>query len=536
MTTRFRSKRRNKITAGLSGIFAILILMFVTSCAPQGVTSASGPDSFSASEAGLQTDTSEEVSGTELVDITFEGGSGKAHVISPVEVTHEGGKSYARLVFSSTKYDYVIADGVKYENETPGENSTFTVPVDSFDEPFDFIGDTLAMSTPHEIKYRIIWNGRATEDNAGSDDFRPDEAVSKEAFGVRPADAGSRIIAGIAPGEKLPLSYANGFDVTRYGDYSLISIYGVGDYLLVPEGKKAPDGLDEDITPLFAPLDKTYLVSTSAMDLVRQIGALDMIKLSPLVSADWNIEEAKQLMDSGKMKYAGKYRTPDYELILSEGCNLAVENTMIYHDPEVKEKLEELGIPVIVETSSYESSPLGRLEWIKLYGALFSKEKEASDYFDRQAAALEALKENKSASKSVAFFSVSENKTIVVRAPGDYITGMIDMAGGKYVPSDTGLSEEGMGTVNMQPEDFFVSAKDADIIIYNSTIEGSITSVDDLISKNQLFSDFRAVKEGNVYCLDPGFFQKTTEMPEFVVELSGIIDGTDKGGNIFRKL
>ncbi|MBR2529729.1 MAG: ABC transporter substrate-binding protein, partial [Lachnospiraceae bacterium] len=80
------------------------------------------------------------------------------------------------------------------------------------------------------------------------------------------------------------------------------------------------------------------------------------------------------------------------------------------------------------------------------------------------------------------------------------------------------------------------SAKDADIIIYNSTIEGSITSVDDRLSKNQLFSQFRAVKEGNVYCLDPGFFQKTTEMPEFVTQLSGIIDGTGNGGNIFRKL
>ena len=528
MTTRFRSKHRNKTTAGFSGIIAILILMFVTSCAPQGVTSASG--------AGLQTATTEEVSGTELVNITFEGGSGKAHVISPVEVTHEGGKSYARLVFSSTKYDYVIVGGVKYINETPGENSTFTVPVESFDVPLDFIGDTLAMSTPHEIKYRIIWNGKASDDNAGSDDFRPDEAASKAAFGIRPEDAERGAIAGILPGERLPLSYANGFDVTKYGDYSLISIYGVGDYLLVPEGKKAPDGLDEDITPLYAPLDKTYLVSTSAMDLVRQIGALDMIKLSPLQSSDWYIEEAKQLLDSGQMKYAGKYRAPDYELILSEGCSLAVENTMIYHDPEVKEKLEELGIPVIVETSSYENSPLGRLEWIKLYGVLFSKEKEAADYFEKEAATLKALRENKTASKSVAFFSVSENKTIVVRAPGDYITGMIEMAGGAYVPSDTGLSEEGMGTVNMQPEAFFASAKDADIIIYNSTIVGSITSVDDLIGKNPLFSEFRAVKEGNVYCLDPGFFQKTTEMPAFVVQLSGIIDGTGDGGNIFRKL
>lgn len=64
---------------------------------------------------------------------------------------------------------------------------------------------------------------------------------------------------------------------------------------------------------------------------------------------------------------------PDYELILSGGCGLAVESTMVNHVPEVREKLEELGIPVLIDQSSYESHPLGRTEWIKLYGALLGK-------------------------------------------------------------------------------------------------------------------------------------------------------------------
>lgn len=62
------------------------------------------------------------------------------------------------------------------------------------------------------------------------------------------------------------------------------------------------------------------------------------------------------------------YSAPDYELILSKNCDLAIESTMIYHKPEVKEKLEQFGIPVLVEHSSYESHPLGRTEWLKLYG------------------------------------------------------------------------------------------------------------------------------------------------------------------------
>ena len=91
------------------------------------------------------------------VYITMEGGSGKAHIESPVTVNVQGGKSYATLVWNSENYDYIIVDGVKYENENPGGNSTFTVPVEDFDVPLELIGDTVAMSKPHEIEYTITW-------------------------------------------------------------------------------------------------------------------------------------------------------------------------------------------------------------------------------------------------------------------------------------------------------------------------------------------------------------------------------------------
>ena len=84
------------------------------------------------------------------------------------------------------------------------------------------------------------------------------------------------------------------------------------------------------------------------------------------------------------MIYAGKYNAPDYELILNEGCDLAIESTMIHHNPEVQEKLEQFGIPVMVERSSYESHPLGRTEWMKLYAVLLGKEDVAEKVFKEQ--------------------------------------------------------------------------------------------------------------------------------------------------------
>ena len=500
----------------LACTFALILMMMVTSCAVQGVT----PDS----------ETNEEY--TELVDITFEGGTGKAYVLSPVEVTKKGGKSYAKLVWSSMNYDYVIAYGVKYENENPGGKSTFTVPVDNFDEPLEIIADTVAMSVPHEISYRIIWN----RDEADKGNGEPEEAGDKAQFGIRPENADKIMIGGMYPTGRMELSAAEGFDVFSYGTLRLIRIYGTGDYLLIPEGEDVPEDVPDGVTLLIEPLDKTYLVSTSAMDLVRQAGALDHIRFSGLDAKDWHIDEAAELMNEGKVLYAGKYRAPDYELILAEGCDLAVENTMIYHDPEVKEKLEELGIPVIVETSSYENDPLGRLEWIKLYGVLFGNEAQTDEFFDAEAGRIRDMVSSAPA-KSVAFFYVTANGTINVRAPGDYITKMIEMAGGEYIPerSDAGAGS-GMGTVSMQMEDFYAKASSADILIYNSTIGGEIGSVSDLAGKNPVFTDFKAVKEGRVYCLSDDFFQRTTGMADFIGDMHDIIEGEEGPYRFFEKL
>ena len=259
--------------------------------------------------------------------------------------------------------------------------------------------------------------------------------------------------------------------------------------------------------------------------------------LSGTKAEDWSVKEAADLMNEGSIVYAGKYRTPDYELILSEGCDLAVENTMIYHDPEVKEKLEELSIPVMVETSSYEKDPRGRLEWIKLYGALYGKETEADDYFEKCEKEITSVIEMDKTGKEVAFFSVTASGSINVRKPDDYIAGLIELAGGNYVPDASGKAEAGgSGTVNMQMEDFYAGTYDADILIYNSTIRGELESVADLAGKNPLFSDYKAVKEQNVYCMTGDFFQHPTDTAKFLSELRNLIEGKDGNYTYFEKL
>lgn len=318
----------------------------------------------------------------------------------------------------------------------------------------------------------------------------------------------------------MDLKYAEQFSVDYYeGGYALISIKDSGTWLTVPEGCAVPEGLPEEISVIPQPLDHIYLAATSAMDLFAGLDCVDRITLSGTDASGWYIEEARQAMESGQMKYAGKYNAPDYERILADGCELAVESTMIFHVPEVKEQLERLGIPVLVERSSYESHPLGRMEWIRLYGVLLGKEQEADAVFQEKTAALEGVLEDEAAGKTAAFFYINGNGAVNVRKSGDYVAKMIRMAGGIYVPEDAGGEENALSTTNMQMESFYAAAKDADVLIYNSTIEGELTSLDQLLEKSSLLADFKAVKEGNVWCTGKNLFQETLGLGDMIRDL-----------------
>jgi len=328
--------------------------------------------------------------------------------------------------------------------------------------------------------------------------------------------------------EKLSLLYATEFSVEKKGDYKLIKIKNDREYLLIPQNKQLPINIPKNIVILKQPFDKTYIVSTSVMDFISKIGASKMMKFSG--TKDWFIKDAIEMMKNNELAYAGKYSAPDFELLLSQGCNFAIYNTMIYHKPQIKEKIEELGIQVFIERSTYEQNPLGRLEWIKLYGILFNKENEANQFFDEQIAKIESVinknkQESQQNKKKIAFFSVTSNGNINVRKPNDYIAKMINISGAKYALDDKIIEEESaFSTMNMQIEDFYVCAVDCDIIIYNSTIEGKIYSIEELLQKNAMFNDFYAVKNKKVYCTEKNFFQETTGFASFIEDLSKIID------------
>lgn len=323
----------------------------------------------------------------------------------------------------------------------------------------------------------------------------------------------------------MPLRYAQKFTVEYAGEsYKRITINGDRVYLVVAEGAAVPDGVPGGVTVLQQPLDQIYLVAAAAMDYFDKLNAIDRITLSGKKEADWYITSAKDAMQKGSMLYAGKYSEPDYELILSEGCDIAVENTMIYHSPAVLEQLERLGIPVLVETSSYEPQPLGRMEWIKLYGALLDKEDEAEALFDAKMDSLSGVLEQEPAGKTVAFFYITSNGAVNVRKSTDYVAKSITMAGGEYVSFDDSAEDNAQSTVNIQMESFYHGAVDADVLIYNSIVDGELHSIDELVALDPLLADFKAVKNGNVWCLTKNFYQESLELSDLILDVHGALN------------
>lgn len=331
-------------------------------------------------------------------------------------------------------------------------------------------------------------------------------------------DAKKGTFCGVEKTGSMELFRAKEFEVSFYGDeFALIDINGTGRYLLLNEGKTLPQGVPSDVTVIKKPLRHTYVAASSVMDLYRQLGVLKNVEMTSTRYEDWSIDEVKKALDDEDMFYVGRYATPDFEFVLDCGCDLAIESTMIFHSPETKEKLEALGIPVLVEHSSYEEDPLGRLEWIKLYGLLNDRLSEAEDFFELQEEKLSRIQTKNSEKKKVAFFAINPQGGVVVRRSDDYVVRMIGLANGEYVP----MGDE---TV-IQMESFFDGAADADILIYNGTIYDCPKTLLEFVSLNGTLKDFEAVKGKNVWCTDDDIFQKTTGICDMITEFGALISG-----------
>ena len=423
---------------------------------------------------------------------SFSGGTGKVTITCPA-IHVSGGEITADIVFSSVNYTNLRVDGVDYEPVLSEDSATFTVPV-SLNRAFEIVGTTTAMSRPHDVTYTVYigW---------GEDD-----------------------LGGLVWTSRLPLTYAECFEADFYeGGYALLSVDDGRRYLIVPEGCEAPEGLDPSVIVLRQPLQGVYMAASSAMALFDRLDVLSCVRFSNTQASGWTVENAAAAMERGDMLYAGKYSEPDYELLVREGCDLAIESTMILHTPKVQELIELLGIPMFIDRSSYEDNPLGRVEWIKAYGVMTGRLDEAQAFFEAQAAEIEAVAQAEPTGLSVGFFYINTTGQPVIRSRDDYIPRMIEMGGGAYAFADIADGDTAAMPVTM--EAFYAQALNADYLIYSTSIDTSVRSLADLLAKNAVLGDLKAVQEGHVYVTGRDLYQATDTMAGMITDISLLLRG-----------
>ena len=136
---------------------------------------------------------------------------------------------------------------------------------------------------------------------------------------------------------------------------------------------------------------------------------------------------------------------------------------------------------------------------------------------------LESTYQEESSGKTVAFFHLSANGGVVVRKQADYVTRMIELAGGVNAVTNLPGDENALSTVTIQMESFFSQARDADVLVYNSTVAGEIGTMEEFLKLSPLLKEFKAVKEGNVWCTEQSMFQRSSAAAEMIADFHEIL-------------
>lgn len=564
------------------------------------------------------------------VPVSLSGGSGKASVESPCAIFEEDGKLYAKILWSSNHYDYMVVDGQRIEPVSTDERSVFDVPLPEDARTFftqasegaeqgTYIlpvqADTTAMSTPHLIEYELVFERPEGQNSAAAEDAAPlesgdssgslqedslefgdssgslhedslesgDSSGSLQEDSLEPGDGSASLqedpqVTDVTERDSDALTtppvleglqylstdkneYAKCFALHRYeGGVKLLCTDDGRRYLFAGKADTDSDKLSDennsaeasraDMIVIQAPPEHIYLAATAVMSHFDAVGAVPSIALSSIRREDWYIDAAREAMENGEILYGGKYSAPDYEKMVSIGVDLAIESSMILHTPKVQEKIEQLGIPVLIDRSSYEPEPLGRAEWVKVYGALTGREAEAQQAFEEQKNAAASL--NADTGRSAAVFSINSTKQIVTRKPGDYMARMVEEAGGTFLTpggtapgqetagqessgqaapdraasGETASDQAASGTQTVSMESFFEATSQADVLIYNAAIEDAPVSVEELARQYTLLKECKAYTEGNIWCTKGSLYQSVGETGWIIRDINMILTGS----------
>ena len=319
----------------------------------------------------------------------------------------------------------------------------------------------------------------------------------------------------------IPNGYSIGFTISDLGDGFKKLTDGEGqEFLLVPEGKSVPAGY-ENATTVTVPVKKAVILSVTFATLMRPLGVTNSIVGSGTLEKELYLEELKSAYARGQVTYVGggNMGAPDFEAIQLLKPDVVFCSTGYPDAVEYYNKMKSAGLTVVVVNDYLETDPLARLEWIKFIGAFYGKTREATGYFNTVESNINEIKQKTmvlSYAPSVLWGSIFMG-TVYVSGADSYVAKWISAAGGNYLFSD--LKGTSSNTINL--EELYARAKPANVFIYAST-PPYINSIKEIVDNGPVLADVPLIQQGQVYCLQPWFYQTADKPDEVAKDLAAI--------------
>ena len=359
------------------------------------------PDHESSYTSDLSGSTGAVNSSTTLADgvytpdnFSWSGGSGRVG-LSCNKVTISGGQAYATIVFSSSSYQYVKANGNVYYGTQSGGTSVFVIPV-ALNQNNRIIGMTTRMSAAHEIAYTIYVYLAAASGNGNAADSGTSVIGAGQTAGQSLDETAPEII-GLEFESETELEYAEYFKIYHYSQgVTLLEIDLTGDtaredletdleeapaadaeeaaeamteeldsapenaaseeiadpsevykgkvvkYLIVPENVEIPAGLDKEVAVVQLPADKAYAASDDILKKMEELGLLDNVAAVGCEQGNCPVDEIADAMEKEEVVYAGNWEDPDYRTLVKSECNLVMLPAEVLPQKEEAPETEEL--------------------------------------------------------------------------------------------------------------------------------------------------------------------------------------------------
>ncbi len=297
--------------------------------------------------------------------------------------------------------------------------------------------------------------------------------------------------------EALEINYAKGFEIKAFDGYKTITLKNpwpgtekTFKYALVEKGKSLPNAENYDAI-VEMPIKRIVVTSTTHIPSLEMLGVSDALVGFP--SLDFiSSEKTRKRISEGKITELGRNEDINTEILIDLAPD-AVIGFAVDGNNSTFATIEKTGIPVLYNSDWTETSPLGKAEWIKFFGVLFNKEKEADSIFNNiETAYLSAKKIAAEAKETPTVIAGAMYKDVWYMPQGDsWGAQFITDANGDYLWKDS----KGTGSLSLNMESVLEKGHNADVWIG----PGQFTSLDEIKNASQVYTQFKAFKTGEVY-------------------------------------